>query len=211
MRDQPAAAAPDAATVPPAAARPQFDPELATLMVTKRGCDDRMPGFREKVAADYARWRQKNLQRVAVTERSPEFARQLDDARKQRAAANSMGAPDYVSKECDRIAAVLEKSAGPEPGLATPEGAFKVFVDAVRRGDAAAALRCMGGTARDEYRRAFQQMQAKGMRDFANTLRSLRVTQTSATDSSGVISKANGTEGRVVFQKFSAEWRIVEL
>jgi hypothetical protein len=197
---------------PTAAPLPPFDPALAKLIVAKRGCDERIPGFSQKVAADYTRWRQKNLQRVVVTERSPEFALQMDDARKQRAAAKTKPTPADIAKECEAVVAFLEQNAGPSDArFSTPEGTWRVFTDALRKGDAVAALRCMGGTARDGYRRTFEQMQAKGMRDFANTMRSLRVTHTGDADGRGVISKVDGTESRVAFEKVGAEWRIVDL
>ncbi len=196
----------------PAAPLPPFDPALAKLIVAKRGCDERLPGFSQKVAADYTRWRQKNLQRVVVTERSPEFALQMDDARKQRAAAKTKPTPADIAKECDGVVAFLEQNAGPSDArFATPEGTWRVFTDALRKGDAVAALRCMGGTARDGYQRSFEQMQAKGMRDFANTMRSLRVTHTGNADGRGVISKVDGTESHVAFEKIGTEWRIVDL
>ena len=78
-------------------------------------------------------------------------------------------------------------------------------------GNANAALRCLGGPARDEYRKMFSTWKLPGMRNFANSMRSLRITHMDDETGNGSIVKLDGSEGQVSFQKMGTEWRIVEL
>ncbi|MCC7326622.1 MAG: DUF4124 domain-containing protein [Burkholderiales bacterium] len=210
--DDSPAAEPAVNGAPTASSAAEFNAEMATLILTKRGCDEQFPGFSQKVAANYTRWRQQNLQSVVATERHPEFARRLDTQRKQHASASAKSAPSRSPEKCDGVVAFLDQNAGPSDArLATPEGTWTTFHEALRNGNANAALRCLGGPLRDEYRKSFSQWKLPGMRNFANSMRTLRITHMDDEAGSGSIAKTDGSETGVSFQKMGDEWRIVEL
>ena len=128
------------------------------ILLRKAACDRWQPGFRDLSARAFQRWRRFATREILVVERSPEFRARLaeiDGVPMERASTQDRR---DAAGTCDAefIAYVDSLGRNPDPRLATPEGAWRAFVAALRAGDRAEALSLMTGYARDRHREEFQ-------------------------------------------------------
>jgi len=107
----PAAQRTATAAAPAGAARP---PGVVTLMTAVVRCSELSPGFADKIQPSYARWSESNTDNVQNFQRSPEYNRLLQDARKERAAAGGKVSPELAA-ECKKTEDYFAQNWGPAP------------------------------------------------------------------------------------------------
>ena len=154
------AAAPKASTAPagpaPAAGAPvdaQIEARVRSLADRYATCSLVEPAYRERVAKDYARFREAYRAIVEPYERSAGFAQDVARMRKLVAEIAADNTPSALKARKDQMTecAHFEQNfnlrwGAPDPRLATPEGALQAFIAAVRGGNKRAALEASAGS-----------------------------------------------------------------
>ena len=132
---------------------------VVELIGTKQWYDARSPEFKARTQAAYDRWSRSNRDAIAAVQREPDYPRRLADStgaltdRHQALALKLKGRePLALPVTCnDELIEAFDPSPIPEPVFASPQATWGRFIDAVRRSDHEAAIRCLAKNGRSWY------------------------------------------------------------
>ena len=132
---------------------------IDSVLMLKAICDIYVPGFQDKSAAAYSKWRQRNLEVVQQFERDPDSssskANKLTKEERMEMIQNEKISPLERSKFIESCNDELIEHLlwiAPDPRLNTPEGTWTTFLNALRSGDRKLAVSCLTSQARQNFR-----------------------------------------------------------
>lgn len=196
--------------------------EMRMVLLYKAACDLAVPGFGEKTADVYRDWRRRNADLIEQIERSPAFNEQVSEmkgkAAVQSKTVNGLEADRYKSDMTDicedavLVQLSLDRSAGPDPKLATPELTWAYYLESLRSGDRDSALSCLVSTARSKFRDVIKSASDEQLRRMGESMKAFTLTGVSFGNfTEGVATRHDGHTGMIYFQNVGGEWKINEM
>lgn len=179
---------------------------VTELLVRKAACDRFVPGFRERSARSFERWRRFRAAEIAAIEGRPSFGSQI--AEMDRVAASGGGTDSDLGPDA-LISIFEEEGRAPEPQLSTPGGTWLEFAAALSRADRARALRCMTLSAREAQRSGFANIPDETMRATADAFTRFDLRDGSGPKRYATAYQKDGSTHEIVFERaWNGDWGI---
>ena len=179
---------------------------IEALLLRKAACDRFEPGFRERSARAFERWRRYRAVEIAGIESRPGFSAQV--AEMDRVAASGGGVDSELGSEA--LLAIFDDEGRPsDVQLSTPEGAWREFLDALSRADRARALACLSAAGREAQRTTLTSIPDDVMRETGTAFTRFDLRDGSGSSRTGTAYRKDGTAHPVVLDRaWNGDWRI---
>jgi hypothetical protein len=179
------------------------DRDLALLFLP--ACNQHIDGFAAKVKAPYAQWRRQNPARAA----------ELDQHRNAQAVSPSTPLSEsslaQLQDTCQSLLDRLTEPPSAEQRFASPEQTWKSFMSALRKGDIAVLEECFDPGTRSMYMPALKKLSKAALAEMAASFTNFGLTAPAMDFRQGVVTRADGTSGLVLFVSSKRGWRISQL
>ena len=179
------------------------DSDLALLFLP--ACNQHIDGFAAKVKEPYARWRQQNPARAAQLDQRPANTAAVSPPSSESDLAQ-------LQEVCESILDRLTEPRSAEQRFVSPEQTWKSFMSALRMGELAMVEECFDPGARSSYMPALKTLSKAELAEMAASFTNFELTAPSMQDfRQGVVTRADGISGLVLFVSSKRGWRISQL
>jgi hypothetical protein len=181
------------------------DRDLALLFLP--ACNQQIDGFAAKVKEPYAQWRQQNPAREAQFDQRPTNAEALSPR-----TPPTQSEPAQLQGICESLLDWLTEPRSADQRFVNPEQTWKSFMSALRKGDLAVLEECFDPGARSMYMPALKTLSKAELTEMAASFTNFELTAPSMEDfRQGVVTRADGISGLVLFLNSKRGWRISQL
>lgn len=125
------------------------------MLQFKYQCDLSVPGFKEKAASIWEKWRSRHFTEIRKIEVDPNFRASLADAasKAQEPSAKS-GLQTYCNENL--IDGITQQMQSYDPRYASQQKTWSYLIKSLNAADRDAAISCFAGYARTKYREALK-------------------------------------------------------
>jgi hypothetical protein len=187
---------------------------ISIVLLRKAACDRAVPGFSDRSAEAYARWRRHGTAAIVTVERGAAFRSRLAGVDKLPRGPVRPDEREQAEATCgdEFIRYLYELGRDADPRLATPESTWKTFVAALRAHDREAASALLTRAARHDQRRLFADLSDERLEATGNAFVRFELKEVTGPYHVGAATRRNGSRHTVYFERsWNGDWLIAAL
>jgi hypothetical protein len=206
-------ASPGQSAIPPVV-RAGSSPEIVSvILLRKAACDRARPGFRDRSARAFARWRKFGGSSIEPVENSAQFQARLADAARLAPPLSPADRSQTATYCGDDFIEYLDRlGRDPDPRMSTPQRTWAAFVGAMQQADRKTALAFMTDTAREHQQRRFDAQSDATLQTAADSFVSLTLREPLGPYLAAAATRRDGTTVTVFFElSWNGDWRLASV
>lgn len=181
-----------------------------TYMVVEK-CKALKPELAGRIAPAYDAWARRHAQALANVRKAPTLQRERERMLAETAREREQGGMGFALAHCreDVLQRVLAPPPSADPRFATPDRTWAQLKEALRAGDAAAALACMTSELLAQLQGVLPELSAGTLGRMGESLQALRLDSSGSEDARyGLVEGADGVLAEVMFVRVRGNWKI---